>query len=419
MKSLLDLLPKGGSSIVDTLQNELKFFRRFLFLIQEAEEGISHFLKGNLSHFDPHVGETACQIRAYYFALLWRKREEVAPSLERDLTQLKKYAENLMILLEQVSQNLHRECRPCALSVFLDKLNLNLKISETGWVLIIAHLLSKYRLIDQEGISETIDLLKLQRCMNESRIFTRELVNYLQVKLSALSVNWVINWAEDLPKNSDIVTTPEVLKKLLREGDDHRLCLPSFGTLDVILKHIRYVSQVPIFFALTVLTASSQYLNCKWIQVVNQEYVFSDSVLNISEASSAFVARAVSLNMTEILNENYFNVVVDKIEKNGIEKSFLWVNADHPQYSGRKLRYFAEHPVEKGSLEEDVLRYQLFYEQSKKEGRNAGVGLSNPSFFYLKHFCTEGASLFQKREDYDPFFLWRFFEKTLIPCEVF
>lgn len=58
MESLLNLLPNGGNSCVDQLSNEIKYLQRVLFLIQEAEEALDYFLKGTLSHFDPHVGDT-------------------------------------------------------------------------------------------------------------------------------------------------------------------------------------------------------------------------------------------------------------------------------------------------------------------------------------------------------------------------
>ena len=418
MKSLLDLLPKGGRSLVDSLQNETKFLRRILFLIQEAEEGISHFLKGELSHFDPHVGDTACQIRAYYFALLWSKREEVFPSLERDLSQLKKYAENLMILMDQGARNLHRDLRPSFLDVFLEKVSLDLSMSEIGLVLINAHILSKYRWVDEEGISQKIDKLKIRREMREARTFVDDLVRHLQMELSWISIQMVLDWLKDLEllKDEDLWSQPSVMETLLYQGDDGRWALPSFGTLEIILKHARKISHLPLFFSLTVISESEEFCASQWIQEIKNHWEFIESPT--PEKYSCLVIQAVSLNTSLISNSEYLGFVMERLSDIGVETVLLWVNADHPQYSGLKLKDSCEHPVRRtheSQFSEDMKRYQKQYENYKEMARSFGCSLAFPKFLYSYHFYPSQVSNLKVQKIVLNKFLYRFFKKELIP----
>lgn len=379
MNSLLDLLPKGGASIVDSLANETKFFRRFLFLIQEAEEGIQHFLKGDLFHFDPHVGDTACQIRAYYFALLWTKRKEVFPSLEKDLTQLKTYAEKMTILMDQCSRNLHRPLRPTSLDIFLEKLGVDLKLSEQGLILTISHLLSKYRWVDEEGISQTINEFQIESAALDTGTFIKTFVRHLQQRLSEISTDFVKAQSLELVNEKvDFYSHPEVLNCLYQRGDFNRSVYPCLATVEVIVKSIQYVSKIPIALLTTFDSVNTTAI---FIFLPNQKGIFDLKILSdLDPNQPIFLVRGITL-----LNKETF---LKKFSEIKLENIVIAYAAEHPQYSGLKLANICMKDYLKMSFIES---YAKFYLSKLNQAEKLNISLKNKDslFFYIKHFCLD------------------------------
>jgi len=259
VKSLLELLPKLGTAIVDSLKNETKYFRRLLFLIQETEETIHHFLSGNLSHFDPHVGDTACQIRAYYFALMYQKKTEITPELERAKNLLQKYAEQLMIAMDQGARNLHRPLRPKPLAQFLNELDLSFTLPENALVLSIAHILSKYRWVDEEGISNRIDTLYLQRSLMESRSFIEEFLENLQQRFAQISVDFLLNLSSLLQQfRIPLCSTPEFLMHSSTKDFLKRVQVPCLSTFEILIKSLELQRTIPIALVVSFLGENTQ-----------------------------------------------------------------------------------------------------------------------------------------------------------------
>ncbi len=368
MASLLDLLPKGGSSIVDSLANETRFFRRILFLIQEAEEGLKHFLDGHLSHFDPHVGDTACQIRAYYFALLWTKREEIFPLLEHDLVQLKTYAEKIMVAIDQGSRNLHRSLRPCILSEFLEKLSIDLSISEMGITLTIAHLLSEYRWVDEEGISQRIDEQKLQRAVFEEKRFPLESGRHWQQKFAKDSVKFILDLIEN--QQAEMHSHSALALSLLRADSYGRVQLPCLMSFEVIIRALELNKKIAMAWVID--WPETLIPKIHLIFQVNSQGDWRLEALNkLDSETPLFILR----NLTQLMLLEEF---LPTIEKLGIENLVHYMAATHIQYSG--LREDIQFPTE----------YQDFYKENWHKAQHYKVGLGNEGKLLLacKHVCT-------------------------------
>jgi hypothetical protein len=257
--------------------------------------------------------------------------------------------------------------------------------------------------------------------MNGTRTFVDEWTEHLQRDLSQLSVQWLMSWAAELElqQEIDLWAKPFVLEELLYQGDGARWALPSFGTLEVILKHARWISQLPFLFALTVVSEKGDFSRYEWLQAEDKKWKFTTSP---DDKSSCLVIRAVSLNTSAITNVAYSNFVVERLKEIGFETVLLWVNADHPQYSGRKLNGFAENPFgENGkSLScEGFRNYQNHYENYKKMARRSGCTLMSPQFLYMKHFSSDQLVFVKENATTLPPFLYRFFQKELIPFFAF
>ena len=386
MKSLLDLLPKGGRSLVDSLQNETKFLRRILFLIQEAEEGISHFLKGDLSHFDPHVGDTACQIRAYYFALLWSKREEVFPSLERDLSQLKKYAENLMILVDQGAQNLHRDLRPCSLADFFELLNLSFDLSETALILVSSHFLSKYSWKDEEAISQKINLNLLQDKISTGREFALSFSQYLQKTFTEVSIEFLFRLADRLSQEkADFLSPPELIQNFLVRDTFGRRQLPCLIVFELIVRCLEINPVIPVMLVMSFLHIPNRKFYFFFERNVDQQWVLSN-LEDCPNDKPIFLLRGVSSfsrSIPSLMTENFF---LKKVNEYGLSNLLRWFGAGHPQYTGN-MAFTNISPS-----------FNVFYETCYQNALRHGIGAHKEGGFSLifKHAVSCRAGEFFK-----------------------
>ncbi len=369
MKSLLDLLPKGGNSVVDTLDNELKFFRRFLFLIQEAEEGIQHFLQGNLSHFDPHVGDTACQIRACYFSCLWIDRQKIFLYLKRDMFSLRTYAEKCALLLDQGVRNSHRSLRPCFLSEFLDQVNLNLDLENVSLNIVISHLLSKYAWIDEKKMPQFVDQKLLQTEMNESVAFCKSFFRHLQKQLSRVSVEFIIFLSKSLESsgvklNSSGVLLPALLKQDSYERDQ----LPCIAVFDVISNFLARTQKID---CVLIVDFVKRHVRESFVFKLDQSGKWAVlSVENLVGENPIFLIRACSgLSSKEKL--------LSCCSEFGIDNILRWFGAAHPQYSGIFEYFFPN-------------KYQLFFEENLRAASFHAIGLMSEEagMLAIKHILV-------------------------------
>ncbi len=354
MKSLLDLLPKGGGSIVDSLQNETKFLRRLLFLIQEGEEGISHFLKGELSHFDPHVGDTACHIRACYFSYLWISQKEVFPGLERDMFLLKTYAEKISVVIEQGARNFHRDLRSCFLGKFLNELNVTLDLGEVSLNLIASHLLSKYSWLDRKKMPQSINQNLLTEVMQESVAFCTALTRNLQRKLSVASVEFIISVSNFLSKkNVDFQSLPVLLPFLLKEDSCGRTQLPCIAVFELIANFMRCNPAMVCVWIVDFVESGSR--GDFFFKTDEQGSWKSLSVDDLVEENPIFLIRACTSLKSK---ESFFSWC----HRCGIHKILCWFGAVHPQYSGGFEFSFPQ-------------EYRIFFEESFNFAVSHKIGL--------------------------------------------
>ncbi len=375
MESLLNLLPNGGNSCVDQLSNEIKYLQRVLFLIQEAEEALDYFLKGTLSHFDPHVGDTACQIRAYYFALLWKNRHDHLQSLFKDRSLLNTYAEKTQILMEKSHENHYRSLRPLPLSQFLTELNLSPNISSLTFTLTLAHLLSKYSWKDEEGISQRMDEKKFSSLSKQNLSFTRMFFKHLQQKASHQSIEFIEKESDLLcEKGIVLLSNSKNFPFLKRMSDYNRMILPCFATLEVIVNSIQFNSSINICIIITFLPESSTEF-FSFISDTLGNFTLSDSQ-SFTLSEPVFVIRGIS----SFSKENF----ISWIKSIGLKTVILAYGADHKQYSGANITSLNEIDSNLDSFKAYVQFYHSYMETAEKEKIKLQADLK----FYIKHFFT-------------------------------
>lgn len=73
--SIVDLLPQNNFSLVRNSKLAFEILKMVYNITSLLANCLSKFyLRKQYQYFDPHVGDTACQVRAYAFVLLSKKK---------------------------------------------------------------------------------------------------------------------------------------------------------------------------------------------------------------------------------------------------------------------------------------------------------------------------------------------------------
>lgn len=147
MKTLLDLLPASPNAMLKTPEEKVKFLKMYAYFVKLAIESFETFLKGDLQKFDAHVGDTACQIRAYRVLKLYHFSTTRArlPSVIVTFQKMLDVLDTLIVEFFATKQKAYISRKD-----FLDVLKIEMSLDEDLVFLIAAFFLKKYSVIDDE-----------------------------------------------------------------------------------------------------------------------------------------------------------------------------------------------------------------------------------------------------------------------------
>src|SRR5262249_50340835 len=148
---LINLLPHSPKTQIPT---HLKY-SEVLFYIQLTINTLSKslelfFIKEEMDKFDPHVGETSCQIRAYQVMYLKRMLKKIKKDhIEERMNYLYNLADNISSDLNKFkmteTQKRDKNASLVTLEYFLNHSNYNFRIFSYEFFLVQAYLLTHYK----------------------------------------------------------------------------------------------------------------------------------------------------------------------------------------------------------------------------------------------------------------------------------
>lgn len=418
----LALLYQEQNSLLTTAELKVKVLKNLCFFLQELVNALkSFYLKKEIDKFDPHVGETSCQIRAYINFLLFNKTNQ--PDF---LSKLKKEIQGLEALYKLATKELKKlnlmENSKKKLSSteelknFLNRRNLVFLLSEETLFLMQSYFLTRFKEQTINGDSY-INHDKISLEMAESRKFSKKIVHYYQSKVAKFSTNFIFGLLKAIPEYTGFEI---ILKSLNYNDDDGRSVLPCFITMKIMLKHM-LVNNCPVLIKIKRLCQKEEYDDVHLLfepDNTKQDYKLMHDLSNTLKIQAKLFDKPCVIieGIVEYVHKNFVErkeFFVDRFKTVGIIKIILSNMANHPQFSGTRLAAYSYNPylsliqqikdsVKSQANDNEIIKSNEFNKQinciklveselinMKRYGKHLGCCEEKPSLFFIKHIYSD------------------------------
>lgn len=371
---------KEGEGVLKILLFSLKKFKEAL---------IRFYVDRDADSFDPHVGDTCCQVRAY--SLLQLSKKTLSPeSLRCKLASLKQKVD----LVERGIQSgllyefiLQSKPSISHLVEYLGPLEL---INADDWFLFCCYFLTEFK--TETSYKDTrIDYNYTSLSMGASRKASKKLIRHYQRLLSKKSCDHILSWSSEIYKDDK---ENNILRLLLKEDLDGRSVMPCFFGSKIIFDHI---------------CASNQ---CVLFEVNRINEGFSRKSLIIVKKGVSFLFKGASKNPTETCllikgetdSKEHFvseDTLLDSFNRYGAFSILMANMSSHPQYTGRSLNIFKENPfcgIASNAYEDEKNMLDFFRNMSKE----IGCCHEKRTLFFARHICLGSLLKSEKETDIPP-----------------
>lgn len=387
MSNYFDLAPYQSDGLLHTPSLRYKHLKLMRFLVEHVIQAVSLFyIEKKYSFFDPHVGDTLCQIRTAQLLEIARYDNQDAPNYIIYLKSTLQKIDSLLPIYENFSQtrrkkDIKNEQDHSTLENFVNDNKLDFHIPADVEVITKIYLLSRYK-IHSVGCAPRINYEELCDVLNVSKDFCCRLVKFWQRSLAEHSCNYV---------KYLLKTKSNIVEHLKRQDDDNREVLPCYFVMKVIFSEL-IQKQVPIL-----LVVRNPHDDETRPLVVSYKAI-SDSTnfitsKNINMNVPHFVIWGISGYITNDSPKERLSLF-EMLNDFGIGNILLSSVAHHPQFSGKKLERYNDNPYEcllNESLcqEPEFLSYvstvNNAYNNSKKIAMQSGCNIFHDTFIYAEH----------------------------------
>ena len=173
MHSCLELLIQSKDSMVRNNEMRREIISFLSFVVKKMSDALKLFyIEKKYASFDPHVGDTACQIRASYLTLLATTSKEKQTILLR-IKELHCISEQL--ILSEVTTNPGKN-NEYTIHELIEKLKLHFYISVEEKILFQSYFLTLFKKETPSNIY--IDFDVISTTLNVSRKFSKKLARH-------------------------------------------------------------------------------------------------------------------------------------------------------------------------------------------------------------------------------------------------
>lgn len=387
----LELLPHAPTTLLRGTCAQRRILHLLSHFLQNVSDALAAFyINRDLFRFDPHVGETSCQIRAC--KLLSMDQSLSSSDIDRAVEVIAEVKQSLIAIGDILRNSNSGNSMPKTISLanLIRRYNLSILFSDDYLFLAASYLLTRYKVgpktdetvIDYEGVGEDFEV---------SRRLTKKIVTYYQQKLSKMSCDFILFLLE---KSSLSVERKEIIPLLMLEDDAGRCTLPCYDFNKVLLSHISDNGCAVLFVI-------ERKVKGRVVDVISMFYQFNEDVVYhltpdvydlLDLKQSCFVVHGVveyGCEQMEIVDD-----YLKKIHLIGPDNIFLANMAAHPQYSGLRNMEFRENPYALLSGDEKTrsavlqrFEDELVFMRSKAE--KIGCCKERPCLFFAKHaYCA-------------------------------
>ena len=385
---LSDLLPQSPDTQIPTHLKYIDVLIVIEFTITHLIQAIKAFYFQQAFHlFDPHVGETSCQIRAYQVLLLAKSIKpedlllagvrlqflnEIVLRIKKDLIHYQKVA--------HYRHNLNSAVK--TLENFLRESSYNFEFSSLENFLVQSYILTYYKKISTNG-NPAIDINRIMQRIKISKTAAKRIIRFYQINLSKISCEFISSLLQETPEAN---ISPTFLQALRCNDDDGRLVLPCYPVIKILWQHMKKNNNIVI------LNIDRKQDN-KTVDSLSFSFQLAMNEIKLIENAPPAEANYIIFGIVKY-SQNILENKLDFISrflKNDIENIILSNMAMHPQYSGNKLRELSDNPFALNNItsrfkEADSLKKEFLFWRCK--AGELGCSMQNPALFYIVHiFC--------------------------------
>ncbi len=389
--SILDFFPKDPNSLLKNLQMKEETLSFLIRLLKIGVDALKNFDQKNFYLFDPHVGDTACQIRALKILFVVNKLKSM--EIHEEIKILKECQLKVESILKDFyhlkeSKNINI-CKNLAstetISQFLREKNLLINISRETHFLIISYFLTYYK-EDRFDTSNTIQFNKISSELNVTRKYSKKLIHAYQVRLSNESISFIIDL---LKKTPTYQAWNPVICSLQHKDDDGRSVIPCFLTIKVLLESI--IKEKICVLVITEVEDTQKNPVDIFSMVFlpeNGKFVFQETA-NFDFFMPCIVVQGL---LQENEHRKSKTQYIQAFLKLGLENIILANMASHPQLSGKRLEGESFNPYKKLLTKHEKLTVLRELEEEllymKELSYSHGCCEKNKTLFMIKHiFC--------------------------------
>jgi hypothetical protein len=329
VEKLSDLVGIPHDTRLKTRKRIAGFLKTYLCFVHFSIAAVEAFLRGDLEQFDAHVGETACQIRAYRVFLLFHLHDgRSRPGLRHALSALKKIQE---IVVSHIELGLPMKNAGVSACGLLKDMDVDLVCDQDLLFLIMTYFLKQFSVIDDEDEIGSYIRNMRQEDLPEglSRNLFEQAIKRCQRKVSEDSCRFILQLLQELDGLSPL---KEVSPHFIKRDELGREVLPAFLSGHVIFRHLLTQSHLPA--ALIVVVRQEG--------VVDQKFHLS---LTANKKGDEFdVGLSPSLETPCLIMKGELRAQTDKqgaarsVASYGALRILDAFMAAHRQYSGQHLR---------------------------------------------------------------------------------
>ena len=409
-QSILTLLPHSPKTLLINRSMKLQMLQLLSFMVNQLIESIRLFYQQKqYSAFDPHIGDTLCQIRAYKVLLLSHENKfnvnDVNVRLIRAYELINQHIADFETLRVEkkgkYDKNLDGSEKLCD---FMEARDINFSIPEDLIFLTQAKLVTLFNINDFEGITKGIDYAKFCLKAKISKTLAKRIIHYYQQFITELSCSFIMGLVDELP---NLRLLKRKLIELQKTDGDNRQVLPCYEVTRIILKHMLKKQQPIVLFIERKFSTISETLSLLFIPNNHGTgFVLSEHFHSIIE-SSCLVIKGVTVYPTRDVIETREQFIKRLLSVN-LDKIVLANMAKHPQFSASELKIFNDNPYrELLDKKSAVLKTNLALEKAEGEflemralSLQKGCCQENSSLFLIKHIFCDTVSHYINYLDY-------------------
>lgn len=375
--STVDLFSQSPDSFVQNDIARRNIIDFALFIATELINIIDLFyLKARLDQFDPHVGDTACQIRALSIASLALKKTN-NQFIHGRLTMFRNIQQTISnYLLNSTLHPQHEKNNHETIIQFVERIGALFMITKDEWFLFQVHFLTEYK--DNTEHNETfINYDRIGERLNVSKKWAKKLVRSYQINIAQLSCDEI----KELSPSFSIQKTS--LCSIPRLDDGGRPVIPCYLSMKVIWVHLLQ-KQVPILVQITFpssMARETTYLIFEPEQLKKKYSYAPNYPMESKKPVFVIVGQSTAPSIKEF--KKHF-------VKLGVEAVILANLAAHPQYSGKLLTTYKDNPFQ--NMSDPPIILQTFSQELKQMRELAiheGCSKENSSLFLAEHvYCS-------------------------------